>query len=138
MVLGREIPAKVFCKLFPIAMKSTSVQAMVPFSCQMVQSVFKFVNILIFSETHSFHPVFCGIYIYSVAYVSIRPFSWKSFENGRRNLYSGHVIIIRVQVKVRVWQDTSLCAPSQGLLEPVSVARVGLQAGIMECIYQIS
>ena len=39
--LGREVPAKVFCKLFPIAMESISIQTMVPFLCQMVQSVFK-------------------------------------------------------------------------------------------------
>ena len=110
MALGREIPAKVLCKLFPITMKSISVQAMVPFSCQMVQSMFKFVSILIFSETHSFHPVFCGIY------VSIRPFSWESFKDGGRNLYSGHINIIRVciWIKVRVWKDTSMCTPMQG------------------------
>ena len=35
-------------------------------------------------------------------------------------------------------RDTSWCVPSQGLLEPMSAARVGLQAGIMEHIYQIS
>ena len=49
----------------------------------MVQSVFEFVNILVFSEMHGFHPVFCGIY------VGIRPFSWESFKDGRRNLHSG-------------------------------------------------
>ena len=105
-----------------------------PFSCQMVQSVFKFVNILIFSEMHSFHPVFCGIY------VSVRPFSWESFKDGRRNLHSGCIIIIRVcvWVKVRVWPDTSFCVPMQVLLKPAPAARVGLQASITECIYQIS
>ena len=73
---------------------------MIPFSCQMVQSVFKFVNILIISETHSFHPAFCSIN------VGVRPFSWESFEDGRRNLHSGCIIIIWVciLVKVRVWQ----------------------------------
>ena len=67
--LGREIPTKMFRKLFPVTMEIASVQAMIPFSCQMVQSMFEFVNVLIFSEVHSFHPVFCGIN------VSIRPFS---------------------------------------------------------------
>ena len=51
-------------------------------------SVFEFINVLVFSEVHSFHPVFCCINM------SVRPFSWKSFENGRRNLYSGCVVII--------------------------------------------
>ena len=134
MALGREIPAKVFCKLFPITMKSISVQAMVPFSYQMVQSVFKFVNILIFSEVHSFHPVFCSIY------VSVRPFSWESFKDGRRNLHSGCIIIIRVciWIKVRVWKDTPMCTPMQGLLISSPGTRVGLQAGITECIHKIS
>ena len=134
MALGREIPTKVFHKFFPITMKGISVQVMVPFSCQMVQSVFKFFNILIFSEMHSFHPVFCDIY------VSVRPFSWKSLKNGRRDLHLGCIVIIRVciWVKVRVWQDTSSCTPMQGLLIPLPVTRVGLQAGIMECIHQIS
>ena len=96
--------------------------------------VFKFVNILIFSEVHSFHPVFCGIY------VSVRPFSWESFKDGRRNLYSGCIIIIRVciWIKVRVWKDTPVCTPMQGLLISSPVTRVGFQTGITECIHKIS
>ena len=59
--LGGEIPAKVFGKTLPNHHeKYLCLSYGTILGSKWFQSVFKFVNILIFSETHGFHPVFCS------------------------------------------------------------------------------